>query len=159
MWNLHVFSLLRRVHQIYSCNGLLVAVVRRSSVCRCIIASHSTNTWRTSYIFLHLFHSSLALQPFLASGLFFSFVIFLYTDDRTTLTSDQPVARPLHAQRTTQTELTNTQISIKWVRFEPTISLLTDPNSVLCFCADVLTGWPMCHNSLIGPSIDSQLTN
>jgi hypothetical protein len=48
-------------------------------------------------------------------GRFFNFLI-LYTDGRTPWTGDQPVARPLPTHRTTQT-----QTSIPWVGFEPTI--------------------------------------
>jgi hypothetical protein len=40
----------------------------------------------------------------LGPGLFFNFVIFLYTDGRAPWTSDQPVARPLPTHRTTQTQ-------------------------------------------------------
>jgi hypothetical protein len=42
--------------------------------------------------------------PLLGPGLFFSFVIFFYTEGRTPWTSDQPVARPLPTHRTTQTQ-------------------------------------------------------
>jgi hypothetical protein len=45
----------------------------------------------------------------------------VYTDGRTPLTSDQPVARPLPTHRTTQTQNKRTQTSIPSVGFEPTI--------------------------------------
>jgi hypothetical protein len=50
--------------------------------------------------FIHQWLYSLLLGP----GLFFSFVIFFYTDGRTPWTSDQPVARPLPKHRTKQTQ-------------------------------------------------------
>jgi hypothetical protein len=45
----------------------------------------------------------------------------LYADGRTPGTSDQPVARPLPIQRTTQTQNKRTPTSISRVGFEPTI--------------------------------------
>jgi hypothetical protein len=56
---------------------------------------------------------------FLDLGPFFSFLI-LYTVDRTPWMGDQPVARPLPTQRTTQTHNKRTQTSMPWVDFEPT---------------------------------------
>jgi hypothetical protein len=55
-------------------------------------------------------------------GRFFSFLI-LYTVGRTTWTRDQPVARPLPAHRTAQTQNTSTQTSTPQVRFESTIPM------------------------------------
>jgi hypothetical protein len=49
------------------------------------------------------------------------FVIFFYTDSRTPWTSDQPVAKSLPTQRTTQTQNKRTQTSMPLVGFEPTI--------------------------------------
>jgi hypothetical protein len=54
----------------------------------------------------------MVLQPLLGLGRFFSFLI-LYTVGRTPWTGDQPVARPLPAHRTTQT-----QTSMPGVGFE-----------------------------------------
>jgi hypothetical protein len=48
-------------------------------------------------------HSSMALQPFVGPWPL-QFRNLFYTDGRTPLTSDQPVARPLPTQRTTQTQ-------------------------------------------------------
>jgi hypothetical protein len=56
----------------------------------------------------------------LGLGRFFSFLIF-YTVGRTPWTGDQPVARPLPAHRTTQTQNKRTQTSMHRVGFEPTI--------------------------------------
>jgi hypothetical protein len=49
-------------------------------------------------------HSSMALQPFVGPWPFFQFRNFFYIDGRTPWTRDQPVARPLPTQRTTQTQ-------------------------------------------------------
>jgi hypothetical protein len=65
-------------------------------------------------------HSSMALQPSVGPWplfFFFSFVI-LYTVGRTPRTGDQPVARPLYAHRTTQTQNKRTQIRIFGVGLE-----------------------------------------
>jgi hypothetical protein len=52
------------------------------------------------------------LRPFLLGpGRFFSFLI-LYTAGRTPWTGDQPIARPLFTQRTTQTQSKRTQTSM-----------------------------------------------
>jgi hypothetical protein len=53
-------------------------------------------------------------------GCFFSFLIF-YTVGRIPWMGDQPIARPLPAQRTAQTHNKCTQISMPQVGFEPTI--------------------------------------
>jgi hypothetical protein len=58
-------------------------------------------------------------SPLLNYGRFFSFFI-PYTVGRTPWTWDQPVARPLPAHRTTQTQNKRTQTSIPWVVFEAT---------------------------------------
>jgi hypothetical protein len=46
---------------------------------------------------------------------------FFYIDGRTPWTSDQPVARPLPTNRTTQSQNKSTQTSMPWVGFEPKI--------------------------------------
>jgi hypothetical protein len=51
---------------------------------------------------------------------FFSFLI-LYTIGRTPRTGDQPVARPLSTQKTTQTQNKRTKTSMLRVGLEPTI--------------------------------------
>jgi hypothetical protein len=43
-------------------------------------------------------------SPLFGPGLFFSFVIFIYTDNRAPWMIDQRVARPLLTHRTTQTQ-------------------------------------------------------
>jgi hypothetical protein len=43
-------------------------------------------------------------SPLLGPGLFFSVVIFFYTDGRTPWTSDQPAVKPLPTHRTAQTQ-------------------------------------------------------
>jgi hypothetical protein len=48
-------------------------------------------------------------------------ILILYTDGRAPWTGDQPVARPLPTQRTTQTQNKRTQTSIPRVGFDPTI--------------------------------------
>jgi hypothetical protein len=55
-----------------------------------------------------------------AFAVFFSFLIF-YTVGRTPWTGDQPVARPLSAHRTAQTQNKRTQTPMPQVGFEPTI--------------------------------------
>jgi hypothetical protein len=68
-------------------------------------------------IYLSIYGSTVLL---LDLGRFFSFLIF-YTVSRTPWTGDQPVARPLPAQRTIQTQNKRTQTSMSLVGFEPTI--------------------------------------
>jgi hypothetical protein len=63
---------------------------------------------------------SLWLYSTLDLGRFFSFLI-LHTIGRTPWMGDQPVARPLLAHRTTQTQNKRTQASMRLLGFEPTI--------------------------------------
>jgi hypothetical protein len=58
-------------------------------------------------------------SPLLVLGRFFSLLIF-YTGGRTPWTGDQPVARPLPAHRTAQTQNKRTKTSMFQVGFEPT---------------------------------------
>jgi hypothetical protein len=60
----------------------------------------SVNLIEEFYSFVHQWLYS----PLLGAGIFFSFVIFLYTDGRNPWTSDQPVARPLATHRTKRTQ-------------------------------------------------------
>jgi hypothetical protein len=55
-------------------------------------------------VLIHSFVHRWSYSPLLGPGLFFSFVIFFYTDGRIPLTSDQPVGRPLPTRRTTQSQ-------------------------------------------------------
>jgi hypothetical protein len=54
----------------------------------------------------------------------FSVLLIKYTVGRTPWAGDQPVARPLHTDRTTQTRNKHTQTSMLAVGFEPIISVL-----------------------------------
>jgi hypothetical protein len=69
--------------------------------------------------FISLWHYS----PSLDHDRFFSFLIF-YRVGRTPWTRDEPVARPLPAHRTAQTQIKHTQTSMPEVGFEPTIPML-----------------------------------
>jgi hypothetical protein len=69
-------------------------------------------------------------SPLLGPGLFFSLVMFFYTDGRTPWTEDQPVTRPLHTHRTRQTQNECTQISAPRVGFEPTIPVFERSETV-----------------------------
>jgi hypothetical protein len=53
-----------------------------------------------------------------------------YTVGRTPWTRDQPVARPLPAHRTTQTQNKRTQTSMSRVGFEPTIPVFESTKTV-----------------------------
>jgi hypothetical protein len=64
----------------------------------------------------------MALQPFAGSWPLFQFFIFFYTGDRITWTGDRPVARPLAAHRTAQTQNKRTQTSMSQAGFETTIA-------------------------------------
>jgi hypothetical protein len=70
----------------------------------------------------------MALQP-LDFDRFFSLLI-LYTADRTPWTGDQPVARPLPAHRTTQTQNKRTQATMLRMGFEPTIPVFERAKTV-----------------------------
>jgi hypothetical protein len=69
---------------------------KRGAQCTSLLCFHSTSFIHS---FIEWFYSNL-----LGPGLFFSFVIFFYTDGRAPWTRDQPAARPLPKHRTTQTE-------------------------------------------------------
>jgi hypothetical protein len=66
---------------------------------------------------IYLYGSTVLLLDF---GRFLNFFI-LYSVGRTPWSGDQPVAKPLPTQRTTQTQNKGTQISIFQMGFEPTI--------------------------------------
>jgi hypothetical protein len=72
---------------------------------------------------------SLWLYSPLNLGRFFSFLI-LYTVGRTPWTGDQPVARPLPTQRTTQTQNKSTQTTMSRMGFEPTIPVFERANTI-----------------------------
>jgi hypothetical protein len=84
---------------------------------------HNNNYNNNPSIYLWLY------SPLLDLGRFFSFLIF-YTVGRTPWTGDQPVARPLSAHRTTQTQNKRTQTSIPQVGFKPTIPVFERTKTV-----------------------------
>jgi hypothetical protein len=81
------------------------------------------------FLFLNLCILSLWLYSSLDLGRFFSFLI-LYTVGKSPWTRDQPVARPLPACRTTQTQNKRTQTSMPRVEFEHTISVFEGVKTV-----------------------------
>jgi hypothetical protein len=75
----------------------------------CLIVGHSISSCHTVFAKLYL---SMALESFLLDlGRFFSFLI-MYTVGRTPWARDQPVARSLPTQRTTQTQNKRAQTSM-----------------------------------------------
>jgi hypothetical protein len=68
-----------------------------------------------------LIHSSMALQPVDGPWPLLQFRNLFYTVGRTPWTGDQPVARPLPAHRTAQTQYKRKQTSMPQVGFEATI--------------------------------------
>jgi hypothetical protein len=84
-----------------------------SSRCSSVKGENVLNFTFSLSLFLRLYSP---LDP----GRFISFLI-LYTAGRTPWTRDQPVARPLLTQRTTQKKNERTQTFMPRVRFEPTI--------------------------------------
>jgi hypothetical protein len=115
-----------------------------------IIYDNNQQQW-TSYIllFIHSFIHQWLYSPLLGPGLFFSFVIFFYTDGRTPWTSDQPVARPLPAHRTAQTQISMPLSGIRThapsVRASEDISCLTLPGH----CDRLHRNIPILHLNLI----------
>jgi hypothetical protein len=61
---------------------------------------------------------------------FFFSILILYTVGRTPWTGDQPVTRPLPADRTAQTQNKRTQTSMPRVGFEPTIPVFERATTV-----------------------------
>jgi hypothetical protein len=59
--------------------------------------------------FIRSFVHSVVLQLFVGPWPLLQFRNIFYTDDRTTWASDQPVARPLHTYRTSQTQNKSTR--------------------------------------------------
>jgi hypothetical protein len=73
----------------------------------------------------------MAVQPFVGFWPLFQFLdLFFYTVGRTPWTGDQPVARPLPAHRTVQTQNKRTQTSIPQVVFGPTIPVFERAKTV-----------------------------
>jgi hypothetical protein len=71
----------------------------------------------------------MALQSLWTLAAFFSLLI-LYTVGRTPSTGDQPVARPLRKQGTTQTQNKRIQTSMPRVGFEPTVPAFEQAKTV-----------------------------
>jgi hypothetical protein len=63
----------------------------------------------------------MALRPFVGPWSLLHFLNLFYTDGRTSWGGDQPIARPLPTQRTTQTQNKGTQTSMPSVVFKGTI--------------------------------------
>jgi hypothetical protein len=77
-------------------------------------------SYTSKTIHLWIDYLSMALQPFVGRWPLFSFLV-LYTVGRTPRTGDQPVARPLSAHTTRQTQNKRTYTSMPRVGFEPKI--------------------------------------
>jgi hypothetical protein len=97
------------------------------SVCLSIYMSVCLSVYLSSnYLSIDL---SMALQPFVGPWPLFQLLDF-YTVGRSPWTSDQPVARPLPAHRTTQTQNKRTQTPMPRVGFEPTIPVFERAKAV-----------------------------
>jgi hypothetical protein len=96
----------------------------------------------TNFLFLSLSLSlSMALQSFGPWPLFLFRFVILYTVGRTPWTGDQPIARPLPTNRTTQTQNKRTQTSMPRVGYEPTIPMFERMKTVHALdCAAALIG-------------------
>jgi hypothetical protein len=99
---------------------------------------------------LHSFIHQCLYSPLLGHDLFFSFVIFFYSDDRTPWASDQPVARPLPIHRTTQTH----RHPCLWVGLELTIPAFERGKTVhdLDRAATVIGRWTFWFHEMFGNS-------
>jgi hypothetical protein len=68
-----------------------------------------------NFISFHSFVHQWLYSPLWGPGLFFSFVIFFYTDGATTWTGDQPAARPLlHTNQHSQNKHTYRLPCLEW---------------------------------------------
>jgi hypothetical protein len=97
---------------------LSVCLSASLSLCLYVCLSVYIPTYLPTYLPICLWLYS----PLLGLGRFFSFLI-IYTVGRTPWTGDQPLARPLSAHRTTQTQNKRKQTSMPQVGFEPTIQV------------------------------------
>jgi hypothetical protein len=77
-------------------------------------------TYLPTYLSIYLSIYLWLYSPFVESWPFFNFLMS-YAVDRTSWTGDHPVARPLPAHRTAQTQNKHTQTFISLVEFETTI--------------------------------------
>jgi hypothetical protein len=73
---------------------------------------------------------SMALHPFVEPWPLFQCLELFYRVGRTPWTGDQPVARPLPAHRTAQTQNKRTQTSMLLVGFEPMIPVFERAKTV-----------------------------
>jgi hypothetical protein len=103
-------------------------------------------------------------SPLLDLGCFFSFLIF-YTVSRTPWMGDQPVARPMPAHRTAQTQNKHTQTSMPQVGFEPTIPVfeqvktvhaLDGTVTVIGISSDIVHTYQIASNELHTPPMPEQ---
>jgi hypothetical protein len=107
----------------------------------------------------------MALQPFV--GPWTDFGLILYTVGRTPWKGDQPVARPLPTQRTTQTENKHTHISMLREGFEPTTPVFERAKTVpaldhattvisICCCGNLKYAHSLCF--VLFPILQSSTT-
>jgi hypothetical protein len=86
--------------------------------------------------------------------------LYSYTDDRTPWTSDQPVARPLPRQRTTQTQNKRTQTSMPWVGIESTIPVFERAKAVHALDrAETVIGRVISRNHKTAPIHSTKYSN
>jgi hypothetical protein len=101
---------------------------RDLSIYLSIYLSVCLSVWHLS-IYLSIYEYQWLYSPLLDLGRFFKLLI-LCTICRAPWTVDQPVASPLPAHRTAQTQNTRTQTSLPLVGFEPTITAFERPETV-----------------------------
>jgi hypothetical protein len=105
-----------------------------------ITQSNRNLYWVSIYLWLY--------SPLLDVGCFFSFLIF-YTAGRSPWTGDQPVASPLPAHSTAETQNKRTQTSMPQVWFEPTIQMFKRAKTVHIFNrAATMIGFILCIDSV-----------
>jgi hypothetical protein len=113
---------------------------------RIFFGSHCLSDHFLSGLSIYLFIYLWLYSPFLGLGRFFSF-LFFYTVGRTLWTGDQPVARPLPANRAAQTQNKRIQTSMPQVGFEPKIAMFEQAKTVHALeraatVIDLLSGLP-----------------
>jgi hypothetical protein len=129
-----IFALLG-IHFPSGCRTKIVSIFPNSPILHSLPISYSL------FIYLWL------CNHFLDLGRFISFLI-LYTVGGTPWTGDQPVARTIPTQRTTQTQNKRTQTSIHRVGFEPMIPVFERVKVVLVLdCAATMIGTPSFDHS------------
>jgi hypothetical protein len=108
------------------------------------------------FIYVPIYLSIYGSTALVDLGQFLIFFIFC-TVDRTTWTSDQPVARPLPTHRTAQTQNKRREMSMLRVGFEPTIPMFerTKPahawdrvvTVINCEISIILWNWSWCSSA------------